>query len=94
MSDVIFDQILQILEDLKSSNTATSQQVGSVTAVLNDMAAQTLAMQGLIVTLLKSASVNGDEVAAWIRAQAKSESGDGAQKAVDFAQALIASNRS
>lgn len=95
MSDVLLSEVQKMLTgisaDIEHMASVTGSQVETVMNALDDIAAHTIAMQAILVTMMKTTAVDRDEVAAWIRAQRKGTdaTGDSAAKAVALADFLI-----
>lgn len=99
MSDPMLNQVQTMLTDLSQDIDkmagAMKAQVDAVMAAMDDVAAHTLAVQAILVNMLKKVEVNPDEVQAWIREQTKAvdASGAGAAKALALADYLVTGRR-
>ncbi|MFN3077637.1 MAG: hypothetical protein ABT940_12290 [Alphaproteobacteria bacterium] len=73
MNDAAISQIVDTLtgltRDINNMANVTKEQVSMVLGALDDIAAHTLAMQGIVGAILKKVPVDGAEVAAWIESQ-------------------------
>ena len=73
MTEVLIKEIQQLVTNLAGQvgelSAEANSQITDLNAAVNDIACHTLAMEAILVSLLKSANVNEAEVMAWIDAQ-------------------------
>ena len=92
MSDLTQVQALlaNLSNDIEKMTQITSEQLDVFMGALDDIAAHTLAVQAIIINIMKKVSVDPVEVEAWITENTRSvNNGNGAEKAKALATYLI-----
>jgi len=92
MSDLTQVQALlaNLSNDIEKMTQITSEQLDVFMGALDDIAAHTLAVQAIIINIMKKVSVDPVEVEAWITENTRSvNNGNGAEKAKALAAYLI-----
>ncbi|MEO5375022.1 MAG: hypothetical protein H7840_12190 [Alphaproteobacteria bacterium] len=95
MADALLNQVQKMLTDLSGDveqmTTVTRNQVDTLMGALDDIAAHTLAVQAILIQVMKTTPVDKDAVLAWVRDQTKTvdPSGEGTTKSLALAEFLI-----
>ena len=73
MTEALIKEIQQLVTNLAGQvgelSVEANSQINNLNVAVNDIACHTLAMEAILVSLLKSANVDKAEVMAWIEAQ-------------------------
>lgn len=96
--DEQFDQIQNLLKqvsgDIATMGDNTSEQFDDMLSIMDDLAANIIAVQAVIAQLVKNADIDTDALEAWITKNAVGEDGGkGSEKAVLLAKNLVDSNK-